>query len=263
MKRYKIISCKDFSLSCEMNIRNRFNKELSIFIFFNSNGYIKSIPFTNDVCEFLAGVINLSDIVVRSKSILFNNVNTDIHELPDFLLKSIDININNLSNNNKNLSNINLVLNLLVTDARNGHDARHINPYKESTRNLIDDKISPVIQAISTLDVSLLHPLLKEDMTYMRMNIYRFLNYMNNKYDEFRKEGNTYLKFDKIYFNSKNNNHIAQDLGLKKDFEGVIVLFHGNKTKKQLSFLLRTKESKVLSISTIPSKKIKQSIKSK
>tara|TARA_B110000444_G_C18794147_1_gene573989 strand:+ start:293 stop:1084 length:792 start_codon:yes stop_codon:yes gene_type:complete len=263
MKRYKIISCKDFSLSCELNIRDRFNKELSIFIFFNSNGYIKSIPFTNDICKFLAGGINLSEIVVRSKSILFNNVNIDIHDLSEVLLKSIDININQLSIKNKNLSNINLVLNLLVGDARNGHDARHINPYNKSTRNTIDDKISHVIHAVSTLDVSLLHPLLKEDMTYMRMNIYRFLNYMHNKYDEFKKEGNTYLKFDKIFFNSNNNNHISDELGLKKNFEGVIVLFHGNKTNKQLSFLLRTKESKVLSISTITSKKIKQSIKSK
>ena len=97
----------------------------------------------------------------------------------------------------------------------------------------------------------------------MRMNVYEFLNYMNKKYDEFKKQGDTYLKYDKLFFNSHINNHVAEDLGLKKDFEGLIIIFYGNNSDKELSFLLRTKNSKIVSIDIVPTKKIKKNINSK
>tara|TARA_B110001450_G_C17568605_1_gene459824 strand:+ start:135 stop:923 length:789 start_codon:yes stop_codon:yes gene_type:complete len=262
MKRYNIIICEAFTLACELNIHNKFNRQLSLVIFYN-NGYIKTIPFSNDFFYFLRGKLNLFTIVFKSKSILYNNLNIEAIDLPKVLLKLIDKNITEFSNNIVNNHNVKLIIDLLDLDKDHQHISQDTNDEKIISKYILDEKINKVVKAIASLDIQKLHPLLNEDMKYMKMNMYKFLNYMHKKYKLFKRAGDTFLINETVGFNKMSNNHIAEQLELNKDFEGVIVLFHGNKTKKQLSFLLRTKESKVLSISTIPSKKIKHSIKSK
>ena len=212
--RVELINCEGAVLKCTVG---RFNVSLLAFLL-DGQGYIKFTPRLEHLYKYLLGHFTLENILEAAEEIKINNVIYDFKDINLTNIHSVDKRITDHSEQDLDIKSLAKLIAKVesILFKKRSLDKLGINDAK-MTHYSTSPLLWSVVKSIRKMDTLKLADILNEDGEYMETNIYMFLARLRDKFEAFKKNGDTKLYAQKI----KEDN---------RPFSSYVFRFKGNKS---------------------------------
>lgn len=193
--RIELINCEGAVLKCTVG---RFNVSILAFLL-DGQGYIKFIPRLEHLYKYLLGHLTLENILESAEEIKINNVVYDFKEIDLSNIYSVN---NKITDHSEQDLDIKSLAKLIAKVESRLFKKRSLDRLGINDAKMTHYSKSPllwsVVKSIRKMDTLKLADILDEDGEYMDTNIYIFLAKLRDKFEEFKKNGDTALYAQKI-----------------------------------------------------------------
>ena len=200
MKRLAILNSEGNIIECRINKYSEISVKVLLL---KDQGSILFTPKTSDISKYLLGECTLNRIIRFSKDIIINDKRVD----------AVNVDYNNIHSGKKKITelcksmlcmeNIEMLVaqlevrNNIIKNKRN-MPRRHDNPSIKRRNDFVPNKrtymeINEIVQSISEMNTLGMVSLLNEDALYGGMVMYKFMSLVHNKFEDFKKNGDTIL----------------------------------------------------------------------